>query len=247
MPKKAKKETVAETPVENDLDAILNEGDDFFAEVENAMQEDNDINLLEMQEEAEDAEIVEVAEEKKPKAKAKAKKAEKAKKSEEPKEAKEPRQSTAGMMPSEALRSMFGDQVGRVIAVTPKMKKLTGKTLETATEQTLADFDACAKKVREKIINVFAHTENGVRLSTYTESAIELLATGDITVDDVKNKYMARPYSAGTSSAQSSQMKQLFGVLGLAVVTGKQMSLLDDSPIFLKISNPQTAEEQQAA
>jgi hypothetical protein len=49
---------------------------------------------------------------------------------------------------------------------------------------------------------------------------------------DLKNKYLSRPYSPGTASAQSSQMMQLLPALQIATRVGNTLELNEDSPLL---------------
>ena len=134
------------------------------------------------------------------------------------------RVTTAGMLPSEALSKMFGDDV------------LTRVNLEKDIDTSDADIlllDGVPKKVKEKIINVFSHLNGSSRLSVYTAIAIEEIASRpETTITDIKNRYLDHPYSIGTASAQSSQMMSLLPALGIAERSGKNLTLIEDSPVF---------------
>lgn len=102
-----------------------------------------------------------------------------------------------------------------------------------AATQALA-FDSLAKKVKEKVINIFDSAITGKRLSNYTQMALDLLEEkGEFTMADLKAVYVARPYSQGTANSQAHQMSQLLPALGLATKTGSTLQLADaENPLF---------------
>lgn len=143
--------------------------------------------------------------------------------------------STAGMKPSDAIRTKIGEKVYDVMAINDDhMEQAQIDTLLTAA-------DALPKKVGEKVGNVAMHLANGVNLSVFTKTAIDLLAEkGEVTIAEIKQKYLDRPYTPGTASAQSSQMSKLLPFLGIATLDGKTLIANESSyllPMLTKVED----------
>lgn len=142
--------------------------------------------------------------------------------------------------PSAALVS----RLGSVEAVTAHLKISDGdsavdsKELVKALNERLSGLDDLPKKVGEKAVNLIAHLGGGAKLSCYTEIAIKMLIeTGELTSKALFERYVARPYSEGTSRSQSGQMMQLLPALGLADRTGRgSLTLRKDSVIAKQLS-----------
>lgn len=144
------------------------------------------------------------------------------------------RPSLSGMPPSAALHTALGNKVYDYCVVNPKMQAMDAEARKVAINEFLAnDVDTLAKKVKEKAINVFLALSGQATLSVYTRIALKLLKDkGEFTGADLKAKYLTRPYSPGTSSAQSSQMMMLLPALQIAERKGNLLVLNEDSPIF---------------
>lgn len=149
-------------------------------------------------------------------------------------EAKPKRPSVSGLAPSEALRTAMGDKMYEYCVADQAQAKLTGDKRKAAIDQYLADeVDVLAKKVKEKAVNAFMAISGQATLSVYTQVALKMLKDKkEVSGVDIKNKYLNRPYSPGTSSAQSSQMMQLLPALKIAKRQGNVLVLIEDSPLF---------------
>lgn len=140
--------------------------------------------------------------------------------------------STASMKKSEAVVHKLGDSRYEVLILDTAMAGLDKAELEKQVDAFVEGFDNLAKKVGEKALNVACSLNNTDKLSVYTQIAIELLKEkGEMTTNDLRQKYLERPYSAGTSSAQSSQMFQLLPYFKIAHRSGNSLILNPDSVI----------------
>lgn len=237
-----------------DVTSLLVGDDDFMAELEaelNANEVEavdlkeigtSDIDDLEAEleaalnsvEESQKAELEEPAEPEKKPSKKPAKKA-KAEDADAEKPAANKRESLSGLLPSAAMQKAFGDKLYDHCAVTEKMVALKGAERNAAVDELLAAVDGLAKKVREKAINTFQAVAGQAQLSIYTQTALNLLKEkGEFSCTDLKNVYLKRPYSPGTSSAQSSQMMMLLPTLGVATRSGNLLVAREDS-VLLKL------------
>ena len=173
-----------------------------------------------------------------PKKKAKAKAKPKVDADGEPEKVAVKRQSLSGMLPSVALRTALGDRLYTLCAVSDKQASTIDSERNAAIDDYLTgELDVLAKKVKEKAINAFQSACGQASLSVFTQIAIDLLKDkGVLTGADIKNRYLARPYSPGTASAQSSQLMQLLPVLGIAKRSGNTLELNTDSPLLALLS-----------
>jgi len=173
-----------------------------------------------------------------PKKKAKAKAKPKVDADGEPEKVAVKRQSLSGMLPSVALRTALGDRLYTLCAVSDKQASTIDSERNAAIDDYLTgELDVLAKKVKEKAINAFQSACGQASLSVFTQIAIDLLKDkGVLTGADIKNRYLARPYSPGTASAQSSQLMQLLPVLGIAKRSGNTLELNTDSPMLALLS-----------
>jgi len=173
-----------------------------------------------------------------PKKKAKAKAKPKVDADGEPEKVAVKRQSLSGMLPSVALRTALGDRLYTLCAVSDKLTSTIDSERNAAIDDYLTgELDVLAKKVKEKAINAFQSACGQASLSVFTQIAIDLLKDkGVLTGADIKNRYLARPYSPGTASAQSSQLMQLLPVLGIAKRSGNTLELNTDSPMLALLS-----------
>jgi hypothetical protein len=136
-------------------------------------------------------------------------------------------------------------RLGSVEAVTAHLKISEGddavdaKELVTALSERLSGLDDLPKKVGEKAVNLIAHLGGGAKLSCYTEIAIKMLVSkGELTSKELIDRYIARPYSEGTSRSQCGQMMQLLPALGLADRTTRgSLTLRKDSVIAKQLSD----------
>lgn len=157
---------------------------------------------------------------------------EKKKKADKPKEPRVNAGSTANMKKSDAIRHKLGDACYQICVLDTQMAKMNDADLKVAIDQVIADVDTLPKKVGEKVLNLLCAINGKDNLSVYTKIAIELLkekGPEGMTTADLRQKYLDRPYSPGTSSAQSSQMFQLLPFLGIAKRSGNTMILNEES------------------
>lgn len=155
------------------------------------------------------------------------------------KQAAPKRQSLSGMLPSQAVSTAFGDKMYDYCIMTAEQADMKLDARKIAINEHLIDHvDTLAKKVKEKAINVFQAVGGHATLSVYTQVALQMLKDkGEFSGVELKNKYLSRPYSPGTSSAQSSQMMQLLPALKIARREGNKLVLIDDSPLFDLLTN----------
>jgi hypothetical protein len=234
----------AEAEDEDDLERLLAADLDFEDELSAAEEEieDTDAAIIEDTDVIEntdatiieDADIVEDVIVPKKKAKAKVK----ADSAGEPEKIVVKRQSLSGMLPSVALRTALGDRMYKLCIVSNKQASMIDSERNAAIDDYLTgELDVLAKKVKEKAINAFQSACGQSSLSVFTQIAIDLLKDkGVLTGADIKNRYLARPYSPGTASAQSSQLMQLLPVLGIAKRSGNTLELNVDSPLLALLS-----------
>ena len=139
-----------------------------------------------------------------------------------PARAKSSRTKTSGLLPSEAAVKLLGDSV-----------KANGLKVGHGKVADIYKLDTLAKKVREKVVNLIECQVEGRAPSVYTTIALKLLEEkGAFTVSDLRNKYIERPYSPGTASAQASQMMIMLPAMGIAQREGKTLHLDPDSTIY---------------
>lgn len=103
----------------------------------------------------------------------------------------------------------------------------------------LGKLDGLAVKVRTKAINLVANRKDPTKLENYTRIGLEVvaekLAAGEMTVtsEDLYKRMKARPYTDGTSRAQSNQLMQLFPALGIASREGRSALKIDPKSAIL--------------
>lgn len=154
---------------------------------------------------------------------------------------KTPRVKTAGMKPSEVIRTKLGDKVYECAVLEMSWAEASEEDLKESVDSFLDIVDTLPKKVGEKVANVMHHVNAGVQLSVYTDIAIRLLKEkGGFTTADLRGKYLARPYSAGTANAQSSQMSSLLPTLKIATRSGNTLTLNEDS-LLAQVLCPEVA------
>lgn len=132
--------------------------------------------------------------------------------------------STAGLKPSKAIKTKLGDKVYDVLC-------LNDETMGRADiDDLLNASDDLAKKTGEKVANICYNLANGLRLSVYTQIAIDLLEeSGSISINELKAKYQAHPYTVGTANAQASQLFQLLPFMKMAERSGTVLTKRADS------------------
>ena len=116
-------------------------------------------------------------------------------------------------------------------------------TLGMVREDYLAHVDGRAKKVQEKIANIFAAAYGDKKLSVYTRDALDYLTNagcGVATATDLYNMFRdetvgAKAYSEGTSRSQAQQQMDALVTTGICKRDGKQIVLREESELYKKL------------
>jgi len=188
--------------------------------VEAAAEEDIEaaVNEVEMNEAKQEAYQNQPAEKKKTEKEAKQAKS-------KPKKASKPKApSVTGMATSEAVKTILG---------TDWEKNLV---LDAANPESpdviLSRLDSLAKKQSMKAVNVFKWIQRGNNLEGYVSKALDLLIkNGSMSSENLREHYLAHPYSQGTANSQSNQIMSLFPALSIAQRDGKTLTLNENSTI----------------
>lgn len=143
--------------------------------------------------------------------------------------------------PSDALVARLGSvkAVESHLRISTEDDTLSADELNRVMKERMSEIDALPKKVGEKAVNLIAHLAGGASLSCYTQIALDmLLANGRLTSKELVERYMARPYSEGTSRSQCGQIMQLLPAMGIAerINTGT-LELVKDSPVAAALSS----------
>jgi len=129
-----------------------------------------------------------------------------------------------GVKKSEALRTALGAKLNDYLALDVDDAALDPADFEARIEAKLNEIDSLPKKIQEKAVNFFAHLANGASLSNYTSIAMDILVKhGEISSRTLRDAYLARPYSIGTSNSQCTQLMKLIQVLNLVVNDGGKL------------------------
>ena len=141
----------------------------------------------------------------------------------------------SGMLPSEAATVIWGPSVAE-------------DGLPLSSEPTeLTALDGLAKKVKEKAVNAMECAKKGTAPSVYTQRALAILKEkGSMTAAELKADYLARPYSEGTASAQTSQMMIVLPALKIATRAGNTLTLNPESTLFPLLANNVGAESTES-
>jgi len=100
----------------------------------------------------------------------------------------------------------------------------------------LAEVNSTAKKVQEKVINLFAAANGKAKLSEYSKIAINLLAESETTSKAIYEAMLAAKYSTGTARSQSQQMMNLLPLVGIATRDKNVLKLNKDSVLFVALT-----------
>ncbi|QOC57953.1 hypothetical protein phiK7B1_098 [Pseudomonas phage phiK7B1] len=150
--------------------------------------------------------------------------------------------STAGMAKSEALATALGDKLDTLLMVDSNDLTLPEDEQFDKRIALLEKIDGLPKKIGEKATNLFAHVSKGAQLSNYTRIAINFLLTnGEMTSKQLKDTYLARPYSEGTASSQCTQLMNLLPALGIAKKEAGKLVVNPTStlfPLLTKLTEP---------
>lgn len=156
--------------------------------------------------------------------------------------------STAGMAKSEALATALGDKLDTLLMVDSDDLALPEDQQFDKRIALLEKIDGLPKKIGEKAINLFAHVSKGAQLSNYTRIAINfLLQHGEMTSKQLKDTYLARPYSEGTASSQTTQLMNLLPALGIAKKEAGKLVVNPTStlfPLLTKLTEPAPEAEE---
>jgi len=144
--------------------------------------------------------------------------------------------SAVGIAKSQALRNSLGSKLADYLTLDVNDVSLDSATLTAKIDAKLEEIDQLPVKIQEKVVNFFAHLANGATLSNYSQIAIDLLVkNGEISSKQLRDAYLARPYSQGTANSQCTQLMRLLVVLGLATPAVEKLVANQDStllPIF---------------
>lgn len=215
--------------MDDELQALLN---DVSATDENIEEIVEEVGSEVVEDAVEKLEAKETAVSKKKRAvKAKAKKPVEAKAPKAEKEPKTPHVSLAHMKASDAIRTILGANLNQALVLDD-----TEKATDANTDKHLSAIDSLAKKTRAKAVNLIKFMYGTGKLECYTQQALSLLfSKGEMTSEDLRNSYLARPYGKGTASAQSSQLMSLLPALNIAERDGKGLVLNNDNPLVGKL------------
>jgi hypothetical protein len=132
--------------------------------------------------------------------------------------------STIGMTKSVALATALGDKLDELLTIDTKDLALSDEERFDKRIALLETIDKMPIKIGEKTTNLFAHIAKGAALSNYTRIAINFLVQNDeMSSKQLKDAFLARPYSEGTSSSQTTQMMNLLPALGIAIKSGGRL------------------------
>lgn len=132
--------------------------------------------------------------------------------------------STVGMTKSVALATALGDRLDDLLTVDSKDLELSDEQRFDKRIALLEAIDKMPIKIGEKTTNLFAHIAKGAALSNYTRIAINFLVQNDeMSSKQLKDAYLSRPYSEGTSSSQCTQLMNLLPALCIAIKSGGRL------------------------
>lgn len=132
--------------------------------------------------------------------------------------------STVGMSKSQALIQALGDKLDQMLSIDSADFALPDDVQFDKRIALLDRIDNMPKKIGEKTTNLYAHLAKGAALSNYTRIAINFLVQNDeMTSKQLKDTYLSRPYSDGTSSSQCTQLMHLLPALGIAIKSGGRL------------------------
>lgn len=132
--------------------------------------------------------------------------------------------STVGMSKSVALATALGDKLDELLTIDSASLSLPADVQFDQRIALLERIDNFPIKIGEKATNLFAHVAKGAALSNYTRIAINFLVQNDeMTSKQLKDTYLSRPYSEGTSSSQCTQLMRLLPELGIAIKSGGRL------------------------
>jgi hypothetical protein len=154
------------------------------------------------------------------------------KKNAAPKEPKEPRQTFDTV--SAAVAHKIGGRENLALYASDAVAQ--PDVAEALRSDRYARFDAAAKKVGEKIVNLFAASAGKAKLSEFTQTALRCIAGGSTTSKAIYEAMIADGYSVGTSRSQSQQMMHLLPLTGIAKREKDTLTLESESVLFTALA-----------
>lgn len=136
--------------------------------------------------------------------------------------------------PSAALIARLGsvDAVYSQLIYSADDAKRTEADLAKECDLRLKSFDSLPKKIGEKAVNLVMHLAGSSTLSVYTDMALTMLfESGELDSKKLVERYMARPYSEGTSRSQAGQIMRLLQAFDIAEGTTSHLTLKKGSII----------------
>lgn len=140
-----------------------------------------------------------------------------------------PRSSVSGMKPSAAIEKVLGEE-----GLARAAMLVTGEQESPEITQQLKDtVDSLAKKVGDKAVNLLRYAGQPNKLQGYTRLGIEhLINAGDANSRSLTDHLQAQGYTIGTARSQANQLMSLLPALGIATRSGKQLTLNKDSGLL---------------
>lgn len=147
-----------------------------------------------------------------------------------------PRKS-AGRKPKEKRETVKSGESAPKRAIDPhRLASIVG---EAEAARLIAGASALPVKVRDKAVNAVAAITNGVRMSGYTQLAIEHLRKAEdnvSTATGIVGMFRDRGYSPGTAAAQAQQQMVLLDYLGIAKREGRSIRLNTSNPLTVAVA-----------
>lgn len=133
---------------------------------------------------------------------------------------------------SEAILHKLGANPSDAFILETTDAALTADELSAKMDSTLAKIDTLAKKVQDKVVNVFAVVAGKARLSGYTKIVVDaLIEKGSLSSKEASDALETRGYKNGTARAQSNQMFTVLPLLGIAIREGKSLKVNPESTL----------------
>lgn len=141
--------------------------------------------------------------------------------------------STMGLSKSAALTKALGAKFEDFLTLQVSDMSLDPEAQNDKRFAKMEEIDRLPVKIGEKVVNFYAHLANGAQLSNYTKIAIDLLIkNGEITAKSLRERYLSRPYTLGTSNSQTTQLMKVLTVLELAKKDGARLVPNPDSTLL---------------
>jgi len=134
---------------------------------------------------------------------------------------------------SEAILAKLGTNPADAFVLETTDADLSTDDLKVKMDDTLAKIDTLAKKVQDKVVNIFAVVAGKSRLSGYTKIVVDaLVEKGELTSKEAFEALAERGYKIGTARSQSNQMFTVLPILGIAVRDGKSLKVNPNSTLI---------------